>query len=92
MSGTGGNWTITPHACRWCLSRVLQQGHVFRCSTCGRTGNRTEEVCGCGLVPPGHKKPVEGGYRCAANPTPSVTDPAEVVIVFGNFRLEPARA
>jgi len=87
-----GQWTFTAHACRLCLGRVVQQGQVFRCADCGRTGNQPMAVCGCGLIPEGHKKPIDGGYRCGPNPHVTAREPAEIIIFFGDMPIKPELA
>lgn len=85
-------WTIVDHACRHCGGRVLQRGDVYRCGTCGvESRSAPNGICGCGILPGLRprptgaiaQKPAQGPYRCVRNPSPSVHNPAEIVIMFG---------
>jgi hypothetical protein len=71
-------WTIVDHACRHCFGRVLERDGVFRCADCAaETNGGAAGICGCGIVTEGGRKL----FRCAANPVPSATSLALVVIV-----------
>ncbi len=79
-------WILTDHACRFCGSRIVADGVVYRCSSCGATTTGGPEgICGCGLnVVTGHRKDTPNLFRCAPNPHRSANSPAEIVIVCGD--------
>jgi hypothetical protein len=72
---------------------------VYACSSCGaRTRGGPIGICGCGthLGPePKTQKQIEAmkhrkpqAWRCARNPAPSPTNPAEIVIMFGDRQVD----
>ncbi|UKJ74249.1 hypothetical protein [Azospirillum brasilense] len=74
-----GGFALTDHACRFCLSRVLESAGTFLCATCGaESAGRPDPICGCGVV---NRETGKRLLRCALNPTPTPTNPALVVIV-----------
>ena len=73
-----GGFALTDHACRFCLSRVLESAGAFLCATCGaESAGRPDPICGCGAVSDSGKRLL----RCAPNRMPTATNPALVVIV-----------
>lgn len=81
-------WTLTDHACRVCLGRVLVQGDRYRCADCGAAGEGSHEsICGCGIKVAGRR----GGFKCAVNPNPGPGCPAEVLIEFSGSKATGAK-
>ena len=65
-------WSLSPHACRTCLGRILEMGDLFRCATCGAEAEGTPDpICGCGMA----------SHYCGPNPRRGVRSPAEIVIL-----------
>ena len=72
-------WMVIPYACRECGRRIGQRGDLFACLSCeARTIGGSEPICECGL---GGKR-AAGRFRCIANPAPSPSSPAAIVIAF----------
>ena len=88
MSKEQFEWSITDHACRVCLGRVLTRKafdgrKLYRCACCGleRDGTGTQALCCCGIkLRPGHG-PMDAGVRCVPNPGRSPENLAEIVAV-----------
>ena len=76
-------WSITDHACRVCMGRVLirktKTGTVARCADCGiEAPGSAKSICACG------KKQRDGrdaGLRCAANKDQRPEAPQEIVVI-----------
>ncbi len=78
----GGAWALTSHSCRHCLGRILQDGDEFLCSVCERTGRQSvDQICACGIRPR-NGRPELRAFQCVANPAPTETSPARVVVRF----------
>lgn len=89
MTGRG-SWALTGHACHHCGSRVLVDGDLYRCSTCGATAvGGPEGICACGLnAVAGRQEKTDALFRCAPNPRRSANNPAEIVILCGDGSAE----
>ena len=83
MTDLSGGWSLTEHACRACLGRILQRGSTFVCAICGdeSTGSPAG-ICGCGIRIDGATGRA-AGFRCQSNPARSPASPAIIVIGFG---------
>ena len=80
-------WTITPHVCRVCLSRVLRSGPTFRCSSCeAEAAGSPTAICGCGVAvgPIAMRAGRAGSFRCGRNPRRGPDSPAQIAILFGD--------
>ena len=79
-------WSITQHACRVCLGRVLMRKtfegkKVYRCACCGieREAASPASICACGIrMRQGHG-PMDLGVRCLPNPDRTPENMAEIV-------------
>lgn len=84
-------WSLAAHACRTCLGRVLHDGGLFRCATCGAEAQGSPAaICGCGIRikgGPTSRRPITGFY-CGPNPERGPASPSEFVILFDSL---PAR-
>jgi hypothetical protein len=77
-----GRWTVTEHICRACLSVILADGSLFKCSNCrAECRGGPETICGCGLRPLGGTVRA-GRFACVANPQPSKEAPRLTGIAF----------
>ena len=84
-----GGFSLTDHACRVCLGRILERDGMFVCAICGAEAQGVPDaICGCGLRARDVRK--TGGFRCAPNPQPTPANPARVVIMFGDTSVTPA--
>lgn len=67
---------LTDHVCAACCGRVLAaKGGGYRCSNCGNTGTKRDDVCTCGIEVNGRN----AGIRCVANNNRSHEWPSEIV-------------
>ena len=76
-------WEFTDHACRHCMGRVLRRtfddGSPAEncCAECGQTALGDEHaLCWCGV----EVKPHGHVFECFRNPTPSVTNPQQILV------------
>jgi hypothetical protein len=89
----GWTWTITSHACRICLSRILEcSGGMFMCPSCeAQTIKKVDDICGCGLRVNLSGSRKDNGFRCSINENRSPAMPAAIVITFaGDPKPTPA--
>jgi hypothetical protein len=86
-------FSLTDHACRVCLGRILLRDGVYMCSVCETSATgRVEAICGCGMKSLGGRdlpKGLSGAYRCAVNAERSVINPARIVVMYGNVQARP---
>lgn len=90
MSESG--FSLTDHCCRICAGRILERDDVFMCSTCEMRANQVEGVCACGMAAVnGRKIPrkAQEAFRCAINPSPSLANPARIVVTYGGKIVQP---
>lgn len=76
-------WTVTQHACRVCLGRILERrderGNLHaRCADCGleKEGDH-RKLCACGTK---LRDGRNAGLKCVVNATRTPEIPAEIVV------------
>lgn len=78
-------WTVIDHVCRFCYGRLLTRVNeknetVVRCADCETEMiGRHESLCACGAK---LRNGQIAGLKCQLNPSPTVEQPARVVVVF----------
>lgn len=90
MSDAG--WTLTSHACRHCLGRLLERAGVFMCADCEiEAHGKPDAICGCGMriEAAQSRTRTKDVFRCGPNPLRSHNSPAKIVILFGDTPAVP---
>jgi hypothetical protein len=73
-------WKVLDHVCRLCYGRLLERDGVIRCAECDfEVTGPVQALCTCGAK---LKNGRNAGLRCQVNPTPTLEQPARVVVVF----------
>lgn len=78
-------WEMLDHACRYCYGRLLRTttddgSIVVRCSECEtEVRERVENLCACGAKLRSGRL---AGLKCQVNPSPTIAQPARIVVVF----------
>lgn len=84
------SWTLEPHVCRVCFSRLASKplpagGRLYQCTNCGleAEGCRASALCACGTKirrtrgdGRGVAQLVDAGIRCVPNPNKTPEFPA----------------
>lgn len=77
------SWTLTVHACRVCLGRVVQRTgiggrRIYRCTNCGTQleAKAVSSLCCCGMK---LRSGRDAGVRCLENPNPTPECPNEII-------------
>lgn len=77
------SWSLTPHACRVCLGRVIKRTgvggrRIYRCTNCGTQleAKVVSSLCCCGMK---LRSGRDAGVRCLENPSQTPECPNEII-------------